>query len=153
VEDAWFGEPVVGELPDPCPGHSVLLATPPKRAPPVVDDVVTKGRECPAIGRHCVVLEEAGDHPLAPFRLFADFRGSITHPTQSLCPLRRSRRRIQRNTRYQADATPYLGRSFTCWITSASPDAPTVYSKPPLRRSTRYANERRHRVNRYRPPS
>jgi hypothetical protein len=57
-----------------------------------------------------------------------NFRGPITHPTQSLCTLRCSRRRIQRNTRYQADATPYLGRSFTCWITPASPDALTGYS-------------------------
>ena len=72
VEDAWFGEPVVGELPDPRPGHAVLLATPPKRAPPVVDDVVTEGRECPAIGRHRVVVEEADDYLLEPFRLFAD---------------------------------------------------------------------------------
>jgi hypothetical protein len=29
-----------------------------------------------------------------------------------------------RNTHYQADATPYLGRTFTGWITSASPGAP-----------------------------
>ncbi len=66
-----------------------------------------------------------------------NFRGSITHPTQSLCTLRRSRRRIQRNTRYQADATPYLGRSFTCWITSASPDALTVYQITLRDRETR----------------
>src|SRR5439155_15567880 len=63
-----------------------------------------------------------------------NFRGSIAHPTQSLCTLRRSRHRIQRNTRYQADATPYLGRSFTCWTTSASPDALTIYLKPLSRR-------------------
>ena len=85
VEDAWFGEPVVGELPDPRPGHSVLLATPPKRAPPMVDDVVTKGRECPAMGRHCVVLEEAGDHLLEPFRLFADW--PVHSPPQFLLDL------------------------------------------------------------------
>ncbi len=56
-----------------------------------------------------------------------NFRGSIAHPTRSLCTLRNRRRRRPRNTRYQAGATPYLGRSFTCWITSASPDALTVY--------------------------
>jgi hypothetical protein len=57
-----------------------------------------------------------------------NFRGSITHPTQSLCTLRSRRRRRPRNTRYQAGATPYLGRTSTGWITSASPDALTVYS-------------------------
>ena len=56
-----------------------------------------------------------------------NFRGSIAHPTRSLCTLRNRRRRRPRNTRYQAGATPYLGRTSTGWITSASPDALTVY--------------------------
>src|ERR1700730_12164521 len=56
-----------------------------------------------------------------------NFRGSITHPTRSLCTLRSRRRRRPRNTRYQAGATPYLGRTSTGWITSASPDALTGY--------------------------
>ena len=47
------------------------------------------------------------------------FRGSIPHPTQSLCTLRDHRRQWPRNTRYQADATPYLGRTFTGWIAPA----------------------------------
>src|SRR5215207_2225520 len=44
------------------------------------------------------------------------FRGSIPHPMQSLCTLRSQRRHWLRNTRYQADATPYLGRTSTGWI-------------------------------------
>ncbi len=56
-----------------------------------------------------------------------NFRGSIAHPTRSLCTLRNRRHRRSRNTRYQAGATPYLGRTSTGWITSASPDALTVY--------------------------
>ncbi len=56
-----------------------------------------------------------------------NFRGSITHPTRSLCTLRNRRHRRSRNTRYRAGATPYLGWTSTGWITSASPDAPTVY--------------------------
>ena len=56
-----------------------------------------------------------------------NFRGSIAHPTRSLCTLRNRRRRRPRNTRYQAGATPYLGRTSTGWITSASPDALTIY--------------------------
>jgi hypothetical protein len=46
-------------------------------------------------------------------------RGSIPHPEQSLCTLRNHCRQWPRNTRYQADATPYLGRTFTSWIAPA----------------------------------
>ena len=56
-----------------------------------------------------------------------NFRGSIAHPTRSLCMLRNRRHRRSRNTRYRAGATPYLGWTSTGWITSASPDALTVY--------------------------
>jgi len=51
------------------------------------------------------------------------FRGSIAHPTQSLCTLRRGRHLPRRNTRYQAGATPYLHRSSTGWTAPASPAA------------------------------
>src|SRR6516162_6201352 len=47
------------------------------------------------------------------------FRGSIPHPMQSLCTLRDHGRQWPRNTRYQADATPYLGRTSTGWIAPA----------------------------------
>src|SRR6516225_11085072 len=47
------------------------------------------------------------------------FRGSIPHPVQSLCTLRNRCRQRPRNTRYQADATPYLGRTCTGWIAPA----------------------------------
>src|SRR6516225_6000828 len=47
------------------------------------------------------------------------FRGSIPHPMQSLCTLRDPCRQWPRNTRYQADATPYLGRTSTGWIAPA----------------------------------
>src|SRR5712671_3766831 len=42
---------------------------------------------------------------------------------QSLCTLRTHCRQWLRNTRYQAGATPYLGRTFTGWIAPASPGA------------------------------
>ena len=51
------------------------------------------------------------------------FRGSIAHPSQSLCTLRRGRHLPRRNTRYQAGATPYLGRTCTGWNAPASPGA------------------------------
>jgi hypothetical protein len=38
---------------------------------------------------------------------------------QSLCTLRNRCRQRPRNTRYQADATPYLGRTCTGWIAPA----------------------------------
>src|SRR5262249_10552178 len=47
-----------------------------------------------------------------------DLHGSIPHPMQSLCTLR-NRRQRPGNTRYQADATPYLGRTCTGWIAPA----------------------------------
>ena len=51
------------------------------------------------------------------------FRGSIPHPMQLLCTLRDHCRQGPRNTRYQADATPYLGRTSTGWIAPALPGA------------------------------
>src|SRR5882724_7912040 len=47
------------------------------------------------------------------------FRGSIPHPMQSLCTLRNHCRQWPRNTRYQAGAAPYLGRTSTGWIAPA----------------------------------
>ena len=43
---------------------------------------------------------------------------------KSLCTLRTHCRQWLRNTRYQADATPYLGRTSTGWIAPALPGAP-----------------------------
>jgi hypothetical protein len=43
---------------------------------------------------------------------------------QSLCTLRNDCRQWLRNTRYQADATPYLGRTSTGSIAPALPGAP-----------------------------
>ena len=42
---------------------------------------------------------------------------------QLLCTLRDHCRQGPRNTRYQADATPYLGRTSTGWIAPALPGA------------------------------
>ena len=51
-----------------------------------------------------------------------------TDPTRLLCTLRRGRRLPRRNTRYQAGATPYLGRTSTGWTAPASPGAPKIHS-------------------------
>src|SRR5271165_958999 len=72
VEEARFGEPMIGELPDPLPGHAVLLAAPPERAPPEVHDVVSERCDGSHVGRDGVVVEEAGDHLLEPCALLAD---------------------------------------------------------------------------------
>src|SRR5262245_52797252 len=42
---------------------------------------------------------------------------------QSLCTFRNRCRQRSRNTRYQADATPYLSRTSTGWIAPALPGA------------------------------
>ena len=57
--------------------------------------------------------------PARPLRFYG-FRGSIAHPTQSLCTLRTRRRRRPRNTRYRAPATAYPDRSLTGRSTPAS---------------------------------
>ena len=64
--------------------------------------------------------------PVLPSTLFtvsasaaSFFRGSISHPIRLLCTLRSGRHLPPRNTHYQAGATPYLGRTFTGWITPA----------------------------------
>jgi len=49
---------------------------------------------------------------------------------QSLCTLRDHCRQWPRNTRYQADATPYLGRTCTGWIAPALPGALTRSPRP-----------------------
>src|SRR5262245_5492205 len=42
MKDGRFREPVGHQLRHPCPGAPILLATPPKRAPPKVGDMVPK---------------------------------------------------------------------------------------------------------------
>src|SRR5882672_8901896 len=56
--------------------------------------------------------------PARPLRYYG-FRGSMAHPTQSLCTLRARRRRRPRNTRYRAPATAYPDRSLTGRTTPA----------------------------------
>ena len=56
--------------------------------------------------------------PARPLRFYG-FRGSIAHPTQSLCTLRARRCRRPRNTRYRAPATAYPDRSLTGRTTPA----------------------------------
>ena len=56
--------------------------------------------------------------PARPLRFYG-FRGSIAHPTQSLCTLRTRRCRRPRNTRYRAPATAYPDRSLTGRTTPA----------------------------------
>src|ERR1700730_1210067 len=70
--------------------------------------LASRGRTCCL--RRCL--------PSRPLRNYG-FRGSIAHPTRSLCTLRSRRRRRPRNTRYRAPATAYPDRTFTGRITPA----------------------------------
>ena len=65
--------------------------------------------------RTCCLRASKNSRPLR----YLTFRGSIPHSMQSLCTLRNHCRQRSRNTRYQADATPYLGRTSTGWIAGA----------------------------------
>src|SRR6266481_9455528 len=66
VADFGFGEPVVGQLDHALPREVVPLAAAPERAQPRSDDPVAEARQCAAIGRHCMVVEEAGHDLLQP---------------------------------------------------------------------------------------
>ena len=65
----------------------------------------------------------AGKYPPAAREISAPAISDLSwlNPTtmQSLCTLRNHCRQRPRNTRYQADATPYLGRTFTGRIAPA----------------------------------
>jgi hypothetical protein len=72
VKDAGFWEEVVGQLLDPFPGEAILLAAPPKRAPPEAGNMEPEGRKCREVCRHCVVSKEAGDDLPQPRSLHWD---------------------------------------------------------------------------------
>src|ERR1700730_10891011 len=65
--------------------------------------------------RTCCLRANKNSRPLQ----YLIFRGSIPHPMQLLCTLGDRCRQRPRNTRYQADANPYLGRTYTGWIAPA----------------------------------
>src|ERR1019366_6524413 len=85
MKDAGCGQTVGSNLRDPLPCQSVLLTTPPKRAPPEIGDMVSERPECPTIRGHRVVCEEAGDHCLQPAPLFGN--GVVHAATQLLLDL------------------------------------------------------------------
>jgi len=70
MKDASLGDKVISQLPDPVPGHPILLAPSSERAPPKVGDVVTERAECTTVCRHCVIRKEAGHDLPQPIALF-----------------------------------------------------------------------------------
>ena len=82
-----------------------------RRVPFVRDGIFDHGRAtAPRIpGPHML----PSTFPTGSASAIFGFRGSITHPTRSLCTLRDRRRRRPRNTRYRAPATAYPRRSST----------------------------------------
>jgi hypothetical protein len=58
-------------------------------------------------------------HPTSSAHVMYPISRFNSAPTQSACTLRLRRRRRRRNTRYQAGASPYLGRTSTGWIPPA----------------------------------
>ena len=65
--------------------------------------------------RTCCLRRCLPSRPLRPWVL----RGSIAHPTASLCTLRSRRHQRLRNTRYRAPATAYPHRTCTGWTAPA----------------------------------
>ncbi len=76
----------------------------------VMESATAAGRQRLAWRRRTSCLRRCSTS--RPLRL-SGFRGSIVHPTQSLCTLRDRRRRRPRNTHYRASATTYPDRTFT----------------------------------------
>src|ERR1700747_75491 len=72
MEDARFWQPGVRQLCHSLPRDPSLVAATPQRAPPEVENMVPECVQCPAVGRHCVVGEVAGDDPVQPSPLFRD---------------------------------------------------------------------------------
>src|ERR1700716_220883 len=72
MEDDRLWEPGIHKLRHPCPGHSVLLAATPKRAPPEIGDMMPEHLQCTTVSRHCVIVEVAADNPAQPPPLFRD---------------------------------------------------------------------------------
>jgi Malate/L-lactate dehydrogenase len=96
--------PVLGTNP-------IAIAVPSSRGPIVLD----MGTSAYMMTGTCCLRANENSRPLRCLI----FRGSIPHPMQLLCTLRDHCRQGSRNTRYQAGAAPYLGRSSTGWIAPA----------------------------------
>ena len=72
MKDAGRREPGSSEFRHPLPRQCILLATPPKRAPPEIGDVEPECPECPGIRGHRVVGEVSRDHAPQPSALGRD---------------------------------------------------------------------------------
>src|SRR5271170_6476800 len=69
MEDLGRRQPFTRETFDPFPCRDVLLAAPPERAPPEVDNIEAERTEHAKVGGHGVVVEPALDHLAKPFPL------------------------------------------------------------------------------------
>ena len=69
MKDTRSGEPVVDQLRHGLPCRAIFLTAPLERAPPEIGDMVSERHDGPTVGRHRMVVEEAGDDLLEPFAL------------------------------------------------------------------------------------
>jgi hypothetical protein len=81
MKDTGRGKKVIGQLPDPIPGHSIPLAATLERAPPKVGDEVSERVHRAAICRHRVICKEAAYDLPQPFPWFRD---GLMHPPSHL---------------------------------------------------------------------
>jgi hypothetical protein len=70
MKNSRLWEPIGSQLLHSSPGETAFLAASAECPTPAFDDLGTKGSQRSPIGRHCVVVEEAGDDLLQPFTLF-----------------------------------------------------------------------------------
>ena len=69
MKDFGRRQPFARQSGHPFPGRVVLLAAPPKRASPEVDDMVAECADAAGVGGRGVVVEPALDHRAEPFAL------------------------------------------------------------------------------------
>ena len=72
MKDVRFRQEVPGKLRHPRPGGAVLLAAPPERSQPELDDPVPELTQRHKVGGHGVIGEEASDNLRQPVPLFRD---------------------------------------------------------------------------------
>ena len=69
MKDGRARENVVRQLRHPVPGQAVALAAPTERTQPQHRDMVAECRQGATVGRHGVIVEEAGDDGPQPLPL------------------------------------------------------------------------------------
>src|ERR1700751_4087181 len=85
MKDAWWREPLIGQLCDPFPLHAVFLTKPPQRASPEFRDQEEERRQRGTVGRHGVIVEVSAGDLCQPLPLWGE--RLVHEPSQHLLDL------------------------------------------------------------------